>query len=151
MPGKYFLVFNVDGKVIKQEVDIMMDPRVTESGVTKNHLKEQVALSLKIIVLQSEAKKLSYEIEGKTKPLKEKLKKKSSKKNQSKLDTLERVYYQLETPEGIYMRPMLIAQLSYLYSMINRADQEPGKDAYTRFEELTRELSRIKTEYGKIK
>ena len=85
------------------------------------------------------------------KPIKDKLKKKASSKNQKKLDTYEKVYYQLETPEGNYMRPMLIAQLNYLYSMINRADQEPGKDAYDRYEELKQELARIRKEYSVLK
>ena len=31
---------------------------------------------------------------------------------------------------------MLIDQTRYLASMINRVDQEPGEDAYIRYEEL---------------
>ncbi len=43
----------------------------------------------------------------------------------------------LETAEGYaYPTPMLVAQLSYLYSNLDRADQEPGRDAYERFTEL---------------
>ena len=45
------------------------------------------------------------------------------------------------------MKPMLIPQISYLYSMINRADQRPGKDAYDRYEELRKEWDMLK---GKI-
>jgi hypothetical protein len=36
---------------------------------------------------------------------------------------------------------MLVDQLSYLSSMLNRADQKPGRDAYMRFDELDKELS----------
>ena len=52
------------------------------------------------------------------------------------------------TPEGIYMRPMLNAQLGYLGMMINRADQQPGKDAYERYDELKALLLKISNEYN---
>ena len=42
----------------------------------------------------------------------------------------------LNTAEGRYQTPMLVDQLRYLFSMLNRADQRPGKDAFDRFKEL---------------
>lgn len=150
-PGTFSIILEVDGNTFEQTAEIKMDPRVQESGVTEDHINKQVDLSLKIVGLQSEAKKMAYDIEGKMNPIKEKLKKKTSGKNQKKLDTYEKVYYQLETPEGNYMRPMLIAQLNYLFSMINRADQQPGKDAYDRYEELKVELANIRKEYSALK
>jgi len=85
------------------------------------------------------------------KPLKAKLKKKESNKTRGKLDRYEVVYHKLVTADGIYMRNMLISQLGYLNSMVSRADQQPGKDAYTRFEELKTEFENIKVEYGRLK
>jgi hypothetical protein len=43
--------------------------------------------------------------------------------------------------KGRYAQPKLINQLNYLFSMLNRADQKPGRDVYLRFEELDKELS----------
>ena len=43
---------------------------------------------------------------------------------------------ELVTNDGPYPQPMLIDQTRYLASMINRVDQEPGEDAYIRYEEL---------------
>jgi len=43
----------------------------------------------------------------------------------------------LITAEGIYMPPMLIDKLKYLYTMLDQADQLPGQDAYLRFDELS--------------
>jgi hypothetical protein len=40
-----------------------------------------------------------------------------------------------------YPQPMLIDQIEYLYSMLNRADQKPGKDAYERHQELQSQLN----------
>ncbi|MEN8247625.1 MAG: hypothetical protein ABFS32_01730 [Bacteroidota bacterium] len=150
-PGTYTFILDVNGTTYAQSAEIKLDPRVTESGVTVNNIKEQVELSLKIVDLQSEAKKLANKIEGKMKPLKGKLKKKASKKTQAKLDVYEAVYYKLETPKGNYIRPRLNDQISYLYSMLNRADQQPGKDAYVRFDELKKAFSEIKAEYLSLK
>jgi hypothetical protein len=50
---------------------------------------------------------------------------------------------QLTTQEGRYMRPMLLDQLRYLASMLDRADQKPGKDAYERYEELKKWLENL--------
>ena len=42
-----------------------------------------------------------------------------------------------------YSQPMLIDQIRYLASMLNRVDQEPGDDAYERFKELNEQLESL--------
>ena len=49
----------------------------------------------------------------------------------------------LVTGSGPYPQPMLIDQIRYLASMIDQADQRPGKDAYDRFQELTSKLEKL--------
>ncbi|RLD24750.1 MAG: hypothetical protein DRI71_01660 [Bacteroidetes bacterium] len=150
-PGTYTFELNIDGKVMTQTGEIKADPRVTEAGITQKQLEAQVTLSLQMVDLISEAKKLTNDLDLKMKPLKTKLDKKASKKPQSKYDGYGKVYYQLVTPEGIYMRPMFNDQLNYLARMINRADQQPGKDAYDRYDELKALFAKIKLEAGKLK
>ena len=55
---------------------------------------------------------------------------------------------ELNTKEGTYMQPMLIDQIRYLQSMLSRADQKPGKDAYDRLEELKTEFNLLKDKLG---
>jgi hypothetical protein len=43
----------------------------------------------------------------------------------------------------VYPQPMLTDQISYLFNMINTADQAPGKEAEDRFEVLTTQLLEI--------
>jgi hypothetical protein len=114
-------------------------------------MEAQVALSLNIVELQSWAKNMTNEIDEKMKPLAAKLKKKASGKTQAKYDALKKIYNQLVTPKGIYMRSMLLGQLNYLLMMINRADQIPGKDAYERFDELNVMFEKLEVEYSQIK
>jgi len=56
----------------------------------------------------------------------------------------------LVTAKGPYPQPMLIDQTQYLGSMINRADQRPGNDAYIRFEELSSWFNTIKNSYNSM-
>ena len=46
------------------------------------------------------------------------------------------------------MQPMLIDQARYLQSMLGRADQVPGKDAYKRLEDLKNSFNNLKDELG---
>ena len=64
-------------------------------------------------------------------------------------ERLERVHYVLsvlQTAEGIYMEPMLTAQISYLFNMINAADQAPGQEAESRFAELRQQFQALSAE-----
>ena len=64
---------------------------------------------------------------------------------------LEKIERQLETAKGTYQQPMLVAQLSYLASMLDRADQRPGKDARIRIDELEAWLARLKKEFAALR
>ena len=66
--------------------------------------------------------------------------------DKEKKSAIEKALAQLKTKQGIYEQPMLAAQWRYLHSMINQADQLPGKDAYDRYEELSEILEKIRSE-----
>ena len=150
-PGEYTFELKVEENVYTQSGKILADPRVTEAGVKRQDIEAQVKLSLKIISLQSSSKRLAAIIDDRMKPIEAKLKKKASEKNQAKYDELEKIYHQLVTPEGIYMRSRLIGQINYLLMMINRADQLPGNDAYERYDELKLSLQNLAAEYNMLK
>ncbi|MEL7122452.1 MAG: hypothetical protein AAFO07_23605, partial [Bacteroidota bacterium] len=71
-------------------------------------------------------------------------------KAKSMLNELERVAKELNTAAGRYMQPMLNAQLSYLASMIDRADQRPGKDAFDRYDELKNKFEELESSWKKM-
>ena len=80
------------------------------------------------------------EVEAKIKESKDK------RSDSSEVEGLMTLLRKLQTEDGIYMQPMLVDQISYLYSMLIRADQKPGKDAYERFEELTTQFNDMQAE-----
>ena len=63
---------------------------------------------------------------------------------------LAKLQEQFITAEGRYMTPMLLNQVSYLNSMLNRADQKPGRDAYIRYDELKAKLQGYITGFEQI-
>lgn len=109
-----------------------IDPRVLEDGVTRSDLKAQESLSLKVQDILGQAR-LAAELIRKERT--------DKKLSQKKDEELSAIYSKLVTAEGRYPQPVLIDQINYLFSMLNRADQKPGQDAYLRFDELEKELS----------
>jgi len=122
-PGNYTVRMIVDGKEQKQSFQLMADPRIKESGVTSQDLLEQEKLALQVRDLLTSARQLAEE-------------KSSDKSSKS--------YRALVTDDGPYPQPMLVDQIQYLASMIDQADQMPGKDAFERFEELKKKLDSLR-------
>ncbi|MEM8893068.1 MAG: hypothetical protein AAGC88_00740 [Bacteroidota bacterium] len=133
-PGIYTAKLTVGGESMSESFEILIDPRVESGGTTVADLKEQEALSAKIVALQTEANKFLAEVKEARKATK-------SKKKSAQLADLEA---ELVMQPGIYMQPMLTNQIGYLASMLKQADQKPGKDAYDRYEELKSKLASLK-------
>ncbi|NJN42504.1 MAG: hypothetical protein HC811_10050 [Flammeovirgaceae bacterium] len=151
-PGQYTVQLTVDGKSFSQSFNVVADPRIKDSGVTLADLKAQEKLSLDIRNLQNTAKQTAEEIKTRRKELDTMIKAGKKVKN-AKLenDELGVVLDKLVTADMIYPTPMLIDQLNYLSSMLNQADQRPGKDAYDRYDELNKRLTSVIEEYKKVK
>jgi hypothetical protein len=146
-PGKYTVQMKSAHGTQHHSFELMPDPRISAAGVTKHDLGKQESLSLEIRDLLSSARKLEDFIQTELKAVKEKLEEKPKhKKSVSRKELLESARDALKTPEGRYMQPMLIDQIRYLSSMLNRADQLPGRDAYDRFRELESAYTRIAKE-----
>jgi len=73
---------------------------------------------------------------------------KGKRKREKLIEELKRLRDELVTRDDIrYPQPKLSDQIMYLYSMIGRADQKPGRDAYTRFNELTATFEALSNQY----
>jgi hypothetical protein len=140
-PGIYRVNLIIGNWSHSEPFRILIDPRVAEDGITQADLVAQESLSLKVRDKMSMANGLverirkARESEG------------INRKNKQSLTVL---YEKLVTASGPYPQPMFVDQLSYLFSMLNQADQKPGRDAYVRFDELNQELSAYMAEVDKI-
>jgi photosystem II stability/assembly factor-like uncharacterized protein len=144
-PGTYRARISVGDWSDTRSFVVLIDPRVAEDGVTQEDLEEQLAFNLRLRDAIGEARKAAHRVGVARRELEERS---AESDDQALVERTQRLSEQLEaieallvTSEGRYQQPMLIAQLQYLFSMTNGADQKLGADAYTRFDELKAELS----------
>jgi hypothetical protein len=139
-PGRYTLRLAAGGETLTRDATLVMDPRVAADGVTQADLEEQYQVSLAIAETMAEAREVNQRVQAGMG--------RASGEAKEAFQALDRRLNTIET--GSYQRPMLQSQLSYLYSMLQRADQKPGRDAYVRHEELKTELEAIKAELARL-
>jgi photosystem II stability/assembly factor-like uncharacterized protein len=141
-PGTYTARLTVGDYVMERSFDLLADPRVLEQGTSLDDINAQVDLSLQLIELLSEARKLEKRLTDEEEEL-QGMGDGISDAGRRRLDQLNEVLKELKTEDIIYPQPMLTSQIAYLYNMINTADQAPGKEAEDRFEVLATRLLEI--------
>ena len=137
-PGRYQAKFTVERWTATKSFNVLIDPRIERDGVTQADLVEQLAFSLKARDAITDARLTLQRVRDAQKNAP------AGSDQRKKLDAAEA---ELATASGNgirYPQPMLVAQLEYLYGMVMQADQKVGRDAYIRFEELTKQLQGIK-------
>ncbi len=132
-PGNFTVTLSIDDQELSQSFELLLDPRM-EKLVTMSDLNSQIELQFKISDLLSNARMLEDKLETEKSELK-KLENLTSEQNE-RLDQIKTLINTLKTKDGIYEKPGLVAQISYLYAMLNDTDQAPGNDAYARLKEL---------------
>lgn len=147
--GKFKAKLIADGNVLEEEFEVILDPRITL--VTDADVAEQEALTLEIREFSDDVNRLIAAMEEEKKALESAIEQEKSAQMESKKAKLEALYYQMVTPEGSYMQPMLQDQTRYLNSMLGQADQKPGKDAYERLSELKQNFEEISKEFNNLK
>lgn len=147
--GKFKAKLIADGEVLEEDFEVILDPRTTL--VTDTDVAAQETLTLEIRDFNDEVSKLIAAMEQEKKELESAIEQEKSAQMEAKKAKLEALYYQVVTPDGTYMQPMLQDQTRYLNSMLGRADQMPGQDAYERLEELKQNYAEIKKEFESLK
>ncbi len=138
-PGDFTVRLLAGSQMMEQSLALQVDPRVLEGGTTLDDISAQVDLELELIDLLSQSRRLVHGLNEEKQALEERQEDGGtlSAAESDRLASIEATLSQLETAEGIYMTPMLSDQISYLYNMISAADQAPGREAETRYAELS--------------
>ncbi len=146
-PGRYTVRLTVADEVAEQSFELSVDPRVLDQGTTPADIAAQVDLSLQLVELLAEARKLEMQLTDEQENL-EDMGDEMSDEERQRLSQIESVLEELKTDDIIYPQPMLTDQISYLYNMINTADQAPGKEAEDRFAVLSGKFDELKSQLG---
>lgn len=134
LPGQYTAILTVGEEQFEQSFRVLVDPRVEADGMTPAKLKQQAEWQQKVITLLSEVNQLQDEIEGAIKEA----------KNKADKQSLEDALRLLKNGKGAYPQQMLVSQISYIYYMVNGADQLVGNDVIERYAELKTQVDQIK-------
>jgi hypothetical protein len=126
----------VGDQVMEQSLTLLTDPRVTAGGTSDDAIDRQVSLQLQIVDLLGEARQLAHRLEQELKE--------PGDRDSARRTAIRAALDELVTAKGMYMQPMLIDQIGYLGYMLRNADQEPGRDAFERLDELTAQLAAVR-------
>lgn len=138
-PGVYSAKLTAGGKTYEQSFEIVIDPKITQEGLSVADIKKQLAMQLQVRDLLSKARLLQSDLEKESKALK------GEKGKETRLEHVKSVLRQLKNEKGAYPQQMLVAQISYLYYMLGGADQIIGQDALDRYKELSTTFNTLKT------
>lgn len=147
-PGRFYVRLTRGDWSQTRDLEVLIDPRVADDGVSQADLEAQERLSLDIMALAARARKLSQRVSNAQDQLKEGNGQTQLRERIGK-EVLE-IHDALVTASGRYPKPVLLDQIGYLSSMLDRADQRPGNDAYVRFQELSLQTSDLETRFAEI-
>lgn len=137
-PGRYRIDLIEGLKTHSTETEVLADPRILKTGISEDDLKKQEILGLKIQRLYMKAREFETFIKDQI----------SENKTSLAIEELRAIQSEITTASGRYPQPRLISQISYLYSMLDQADQLPGRDAYQRYTSLRQQLESLKKRAG---
>jgi photosystem II stability/assembly factor-like uncharacterized protein len=140
-PGSYVAKLTLGSQTLEVPFEIVMDPRVRDHGLTETDLVKQWEMQIQVRELHEEVHRFQEELEKEIESLK-------GKDDQEKrLQEVGLLLAEVKNDEGAYPQEMLLSQVSYLYSMVNGADQVLGEDASKRYEELSAKFEELKKKY----
>jgi hypothetical protein len=118
-PGEYTVELEIGEEVLSRTYTLSVSPPMLAGGTTAKDLYEQEALALEVAGLLLDIRAFARDREA-------------------ELEESGRIS-RLQKGPGPYDRPGLEDQVVYLYRMLSRSPQKPGRDAYTRLESLKAE------------
>ncbi|MEM9398262.1 MAG: hypothetical protein AAF991_12335, partial [Pseudomonadota bacterium] len=139
LPGQYLVRMTLGEREFERSLELQVDPRLEQLGVGSDDMREQLTLQRQVLEALDGARRLAAALEESPKKGAE------GEADATDQELKEAALAILNTEEGTYMPPGLIAQLAYLYSMISTADQKLGQDAFERFGELNEQLLQVRS------
>jgi photosystem II stability/assembly factor-like uncharacterized protein len=134
LPGRYSVRLTVGAWTGTQPFTLIEDPRITESGVTTENLREQFDHNMKVRDLVSDVNQTVSRVRAGLTALAAK------PESAATLASLKDLAASLITPTIRYSKPELQTHITYLYSETNSTDQKIGRDAIERYNALRKEL-----------
>ena len=143
-PGQYQVRLKTGSTILTEPFTVLLDPRITEDGVTLADLQEQFDHNMRMRDLVTTVNQLAMRIRDAQNKLK------TSPADADKLTSLNAVASKLLTEPVRYGKPGLQAHITYLASMTANVDQKIGRDAIARYAVLKKELDDLRIEVDRL-
>ena len=143
-PGQYQVRLKTGSTILTEPFTVLIDPRITEDGVTLADLQEQFDHNMRMRDLVTTVNQLAMRIRDAQNKLK------TSPADADKLTSLSAVASKLLTEPVRYGKPGLQAHITYLASMTANVDQKIGRDAIARYAVLKKELDDLRIEVDRL-
>jgi hypothetical protein len=142
-PGEYQVRVTIDGQVSRVRLNVLIDPRLAEEGLTPADLQEQFDHTIRVRELNARANQLVGRVRQALAKFKE-------AGDAARLEAVNEIAGQLLTEPVRYGKPGLQAHISYLGGLGTRVDQKVGRDALQRYEVLKKEFDTMEASFNRI-
>ena len=144
-PGNYQARLKVGSNTFTEKLNVLIDPRIAEDGVTLADLQEQYEHNMRLREMVTQVNQLVARVrESQTR-----LRNAATAENDmsAKVNALAA---KLLTEPIRYSKPGLQAHITYLASMTANVDQKIGRDAIERYNVLKKELEALRAEADRV-
>ena len=149
-PGTYIATLQIGDESYIRSFDVRLDPRLALDGVTPADVEAQTLLNLQIRDRISDIRRIGKQIQALRQNITQVIADADNEASPpdegadllNELNRIEEALIQTHPGKvGAQHKPKLMRQLTYLYGMLQVADQSPGEDAYLRLEDIELELN----------
>jgi photosystem II stability/assembly factor-like uncharacterized protein len=149
-PGRYQARLKVGATILTQNLNVLIDPRIAEDGVTVADLQEQFEHNLRMRELVKSVNQLVTRVRDAQAKLRAVPATGGDGADRETLNRLNAVAAKLITEPIRYSKPGLQAHITYLAGMTANIDQKIGRDAIERYEVLRKGLEALRAEVDQI-
>jgi hypothetical protein len=137
-PGRYSARLRIGDTTLEQSFELQLDPRVAAQGVSLADLDKQLGAATASADLLSRLRRTAVDLNAQLSSLKE-----NGAESGDEAQRIRDALSQIEDEKMRHPKPRLINQASYLYSLLDEADQLPGTDALERLATLESEFEAL--------
>jgi photosystem II stability/assembly factor-like uncharacterized protein len=144
-PGNYQARLKVGDNSFTETLNVLIDPRVAEDGVTVADLQEQYEHNMRMREMVTQVNQLVARVrEAQTKL------RNAPTADNDRAAKVNALAEKLLTPLIRYSKPGLQSHVTYLASMTANVDQKIGRDAIERYAVLKKELDEVRAEVDRV-
>src|SRR6185436_5297648 len=128
-----------------EKLNVLIDPRVAEDGVTVADLQEQYEHNLRMREMVTQVNQLVARVRESQTKLRN-----AATADNDMVAKVNAIASKLLTEPVRYSKPGLQAHITYLASMTANVDQKIGRDAIDRYNVLKKELDALRAEVDRV-